>query len=179
MKAGQIFGPHFASLVTLLFLIALGAAFLLFAPTTVRDLRRSINDRPLNAILQGVIGLSMLLGMVPILAMTIVGLPLLPFIALAILIIWTLGYLLGGYAIAMRMWLAFGKSDDPSLIARLGALTAAVIVVALLNYIPFFGWFVNFTLVLLGVGAMANGVFLLILDGPEPALDVDMQDPLK
>jgi ABC-type uncharacterized transport system permease subunit len=57
-----------------------------------------------------------------------------------------------------------------------GAL--AVIVVAFLNFIPFVGWVVNYTLVLLGVGAMTAGLLSIWITDPDPALDVDMQNPI-
>ena len=53
----------------------------------------------------------------------------------------------------MQVWVALGGSDEPHTATRLLLLAAAVTVVALLNFIPFVGWVVNFTLVLIGVGA--------------------------
>jgi hypothetical protein len=46
-----------------------------------------------------------------------------------------------------------------------------------LNFIPFVGWVVNYTLVLLGVGAMTGGTLALFIPDPDPALDLDMQTP--
>jgi hypothetical protein len=141
-------------------------------------MRRSIADAPGQILLLGVIGLSMLFGMVPITAMTIVGIPFVPVVVLAIVVAWTLGYALGAYSVAMRIWAALGGSEAPSNIARLLVLAGAIIFVALLNFIPFVGWVANFTLVLLGIGAMTRAIFQSMLGNPDVALDVDLK-PLE
>jgi len=175
--------PTFMSLlfgfaISLLFFLVLGAFMLGFMPKRLAKMRRSIADAPGQILLLGVIGLSMLFGMVPITAMTIVGIPFVPVVVLAIVVAWTLGYALGAYSVAMRIWAALGGSDAPSNIARLLVLAGAIIFVALLNFIPFVGWVANFTLVLLGIGAMTRAIFQSMLGNPDVALDVDLK-PLE
>ncbi len=164
-----------AFVITIIFFIVLGAVFLTFLPKPVAQMRRAIAAAPGQTALLGVIGLAMLFGMVPIIGMTIIGLPFLPVVLLAIVVAWTLGYLLGGYAVAMRAWQAFGGHDDPSTTVRLIVLAVAVVVVALLNYIPFVGWVVNYTLVLLGIGAMTHMIFQRLIGPIGPELDADMK----
>ena len=164
-----------AFIVTVAFFVVVGALFLTFLPKPVSKLRHSIVAQPGMTFLLGVLGLSMLLGMVPITAMTIVGLPFVPIILLVLLVAWTLGYILGAYAVGMRVWQAFGGRDDIALLGRLATLTVAVIVVAMLNFIPFVGWIANYTLVLLGIGAVTRMLFDRLLGNAGPALDVDMQ----
>ena len=175
--------PTFMSLlfgfaISLLFFLVLGAFMFGFMPKRLAKMRRSIADAPGQILLLGVIGLSMLFGMVPITAMTIVGIPFVPVVVLAIVVAWTLGYALGAYSVAMRIWAALGGSDAPSNIARLLVLAGAIIFVALLNFIPFVGWVANFTLVLLGIGAMTRAIFQSMLGNPDVALDVDLK-PLE
>ena len=175
--------PTFMSLlfgfaISLLFFLVLGAFMLGFMPKRLAKMRRSIADAPGQILLLGVIGLSMLFGMVPITAMTIVGIPFVPVVVLAIVVAWTLGYALGAYSVAMRIWAALGGSEAPSNIARLLVLAGAIIFVALLNFIPFVGWVANFTLVLLGIGAMTRAIFQSMLGNPDVALDVDLK-PLE
>lgn len=173
--------PTFMSLmfgfaISLLFFLALGALMLSFMPKRLSRMRRSIADAPGQTFLLGVIGLSMLFGMIPIVALTLVGLPFVPIVLLAIVVVWTLGYALGAYSVAMRLWLGIGGgAAEPSNIARLLVLAVAIICVALLNFIPFVGWVVNYTLVLLGIGAMTRAVFLSMIGNPDVALDVDMK----
>lgn len=144
-------------ILTLAFFVLLGALFLAFAPRLVQRLRTEALAAPGQTLVIGVLGLSTVFGLVPVSAMTIVGLPLLPFVLLFIVVLWTLGYLLGAYVVAMRFWQAFGSGGaDPTRGARLVVLAAGVTVATLLNFIPFIGWAVNFTLVLFGTGAMAR-----------------------
>ncbi|WP_298863907.1 hypothetical protein [uncultured Sulfitobacter sp.] len=172
--------PTFASIlfgfvVSLLFFLVLGALMLGFMPKRLSHMRRSIAAAPGQTLLLGVIGLSMLFGMVPIISLTIVGLPFVPVVLLAIVVAWTLGYALGAYSIAMRLWAGLGGAPEPSNIARLMVFAASIICVALLNFIPFVGWVVNYTLVLLGIGAMTNALFQSLIGTPDVVLDVDMK----
>lgn len=154
-----------AFLITLGFLLALGAIFLVFTPKSVTAMRREIIARPWHVVLLGIIGLAMLFGLIPVTALTILGLPFVPIGLLLIVVVWTLGYLLGAYAAAMRAYQAFGGTDDPALPVRLLVLTVGLIVVSLLNYIPYLGWVINYTLVLVGTGALTGAVLMRIV-GP-------------
>ncbi len=175
--------PGFASVffgfvVSLLFFVALGALMLTFMPKRLSRMRKSIAASPGQMFLLGVIGLSMLFGMVPITALTIVGLPFVPIALLGIVVAWILGYALGAYSVAMRIWVGMGGADDPGTLSRLLVFAGAIIVVALLNFIPFVGWVVNYTLVLLGIGAMTGALFQSLIGTTDVVLDVDMQ-PIK
>ncbi len=164
-----------AFIVTLAFFILIGGIFLTFTPKHVASMRREITERPGHIFLLGILGLSMLFGLVPITALTIVGIPFVPFALLLIIVAWTLGYVLAAYAIAMRATLALGGPSDPSILVRLSVLAVAVCLVTLLNFIPFVGWVVNYTLVLLGIGAMASALFNWLIGNPGYAYDIDMK----
>ena len=162
-------------LVSLAFFVALAAIFQSFLPKVLNRMQLAVQSRPGQVFLLGVIGLSMLFGMVPIIALTVFGLPLVPIVLLAIVAVWTLGYALGAYAIAQRLLSAFGDQNKPTKLVRLVAFAGVLIAVAVLNFIPFLGWVANYTLVLLGIGAMTGAVFNRILGNPGLALDVDMK----
>jgi len=166
-----------AFLISTLFLLLLAAIFLTFVPVRVEKMRRRVTRQPLQTFLLGVIGLSALFGMVPVTALTVIGILFVPFALLLIIVAWTLGYLLAAYAVARRVWVAFDGSDDPSILMKLVIVALAIVVIAVLNFIPFVGWVANYTLVLLGVGAMTAGVLSVFIPDPDPALDVDMQTP--
>jgi len=173
-------GPSTASvlfgfLITLLFFVLVGAIALSAFPTRVSWLRKSIAASPGRTFLLGIAGLSILLGAIPVTAMTIVGLPFVPIAILTLVVIWTLAYALGAYAVAMWLWSGLGGDVDPTRLVRLGVFAAAIVAVALLNFIPFVGWVANYTLVLLGTGAMTHAVFLALVPDPDPVLDPDMQ----
>lgn len=150
-----------AALVVLGFLVAIGAACLLIAPSLTERLRQSAAAEPGAALLSGFLGLATLFGMIPVAALTIVGIPLLPFALLLILATWTLGYLLGAYVIAHRAMLGLGTAGA-GVMARLTALAAVLAILTLLNFIPFLGWILNVALMLFGLGAIARPVFARI-----------------
>ncbi|WP_134643187.1 hypothetical protein [Pseudaestuariivita atlantica] len=166
----------FGFLITLLFFVVLGAIALGFFPKRLETMRMSVSDAFGQTAILGVVGLSLLFGAVPVVALTIVGLPLVPIILLLIVATWTLSYALGAYAIATRLWFGLGGDADPGMLIRLVILAAAIVAIALLNFIPFVGWVVNYTLVLLGLGAITRLVFGAMVGSPEPALDVDMRE---
>lgn len=161
-------------LVTLALIVIMGAIFLTFMPKPVERMRTSIAAKPGQVVLVGIVGLSILFGMVPITALTIVGIPLVPIILLSILLVWFLGYILGAYAVAVRVWQAFNADAELTKVIKLLILAAAVIIVAILNFIPFVGWVANYTLVLLGTGAMTTVLFEWMIGNAGPAHDVDM-----
>ena len=164
-------------LVTLAFFIVVGAVFLAFAPATVSRLRKTSLSRPGLTLLTGVIGLSILFGIIPISMMTIVGLPLVPVAILMLIVVWTFGYILGAYVVALRVLFAFLSDNHPTMPVRLAALALGVTAFTLLNFVPFLGWLANLTLVLLGVGAITAAVFEWLVGNPMYTLDADMNPP--
>ena len=174
--------PTFASmffgfLVTLLFFIVLGAIALSFFPRRLDAMRSSIANAFGESALLGVLGLSLLFGAVPVTAMTIVGLPLVPILILCIIVAWTLAYALGAYTVATHLWFGLGGDPDPGKAIRLLIFAGAIITVALLNFIPFVGWVANYTLVLFGLGAMTRAIFGAVIHSPSAVLDADMKSP--
>ena len=172
--------PTFASvffgfIVSLLFFVVLGALMLTFMPHRLERMRKSVAKAPGKSIVLGIVGLALLFGMVPITAMTIVGLPFVPIAILAIVLFWTLAYALGAYSIAMWVFVGLGGTTDPGAVVRLLVFAGAITLIALLNFIPFVGWVANYTLVLLGMGAMTNAIFQSLLGSPDVVLDVDMK----
>ncbi len=145
--------------ISLLFFLVLGALALGFVPDRLERLRRTAIERAGYALVFGVIGLSIMFGMVPVTAMTIIGLPFVPIVFLAIIVTWTIGYALGAYAVGMRLYSGLGGAESVTNTTRLLVLAGSLTVIALLNFIPFVGWVANYTLVLLGIGAMAESAF--------------------
>lgn len=170
--AGALFGGF---IISLLFFVILGAIALGFMPERLEEMRRGISAAPGRSILLGVLGLSLLFGLVPIVAMTIVGIPLIPVVVLCIVAVWMFGYALGGYALALHVWAAFGGSDSPTQLVRLSILAAAITIVAILNFIPFVGWVANYTLTLLGVGAITKALFGRLIVDSSAQLGSDLQ----
>lgn len=140
------------------FLTLLGAATLLIAPALVERLRQSAASRPGPTLLSGFFGLSTLFGLVPVSALTLIGLPLVPIALLLIVLVWTFGYLLGAHVLATAVIAASGRAQ-PGPPARILALMVMLAVLAALNFIPFIGWMLNIGVMLFGLGAIAAPLF--------------------
>ncbi len=165
------------ALVTVAFLLVLGAVLLALAPRKVATMRRMAHERPGMTMLLGLVGLSTLFGLIFVSAISIVGIPLVPIVILTLILAWLLGYLLGAYVLAMAVARGLGMGDAPSIWARIGVLAVAIVGAALLNFIPLIGWMANLALVLLGVGAFTDAALAAMIPRTGPDLDVDMRGP--
>lgn len=153
----------FGFLVTLAFIALVAALALGFAPQTVEARRRQALARPGLTLLVGALGLSALFGLVPVAAMTVVGILFVPIVALAVAVVWAAGYTLGAYVVGLRLWIGLG-GEAPALGGRVAIVAGATAVVALLNFIPVLGWLANFALTLFGIGALTAWALDLIFD---------------
>jgi hypothetical protein len=160
-----------AFLVTIGFLVLLGGAILAISPQRVEVLRLRGTQRPALMALFGVVSMATLMGLVPVAVMTVIGLPFVPIVVLAILMVWTLAYVFGAYVVALRLYLAFGGHEDPALGLRIVLLACGVVIFSLLNFVPVLGWMVNFVLVLFGIGTLSTSVLRAFAARipPEPA----------
>lgn len=153
-------------LLGVVFLLVAGGFFLALAPRLVEGTQAIAAARPGRSLLLGIGGLSLLLGLVPVLAITLIGLPLVPFAILLAVVGWVLGYLLGVYALVRRLAGNLGaqapaggaapavpEASTP-LASRILLLAVGLIVAALLNFVPVLGWGINIAIVLLGLGAI-------------------------
>ncbi len=161
----SVFGLVSFFVVTIAFLVFIAAVAHAFAPRTTEQLRAQSVEHPFRSILLGGLGLSMLVGLVPVSALTLIGIPLIPIVMLLIVVVWIAGYLLGVYAVAWRVSTAF-SSTPAGLTGQLLVLTAGLIVFALLNFIPLLGWLANLVVIFLGLGALLQRGATLISDRP-------------
>ena len=152
-------------LIIITFLVAVAAVTLAMAPIWSDRVRRTVEARPGASLLAGIFGLAALFGLVPVAVMTIIGIPLLPFVLVAMLLGWMMSYLVGVYAMSLRLARAFGMGDPVGLSARTLVIALGLLVAALLNFVPILGWIFNFFLLLAGAGA----IVLVLLRSPVAA----------
>jgi hypothetical protein len=138
-------------------LLGVGALAIGVAPAAMDRLREQALAEPGWSILWGAGGLAGLFGLVPLLAITIIGLPL-ALLALALLpLAWMAGLIVGAFAIAARVATAFGMAEPRGFSGRIGLLAGGLAGSGLLGFIPFLGWIANLAIVLLGFGALIRG----------------------
>lgn len=151
----SVFSRITGFLLTMGFLVLVAALLLAYQPDRVASFQQFIRNHPAKSILAGVLGLSTLIGLIPVSAMTIIGIPLIPFVMLLILILWLFGYLLGAYVISRKLYASFIEAPLSS-IGELCVLAVGLLVLALLNFIPVLGWLLNLIVMLMGLGAISS-----------------------
>ncbi|WP_182585843.1 hypothetical protein [Aminobacter ciceronei] len=175
----SVFGILSFFVVTIAFLVFVAAVAHAFAPITTQQLRAQAVEHSFRSILLGGLGLSMLVGLVPVSALTLIGIPLIPIVILLIVVVWIAGYLIGVYAVAWRVSTAF-SSTPAGLTGQLVVLTVGLILFALLNFIPFLGWLANLVVIFLGLGALLQRGATLVSDRPgtrEPLAEPPSAEP--
>jgi hypothetical protein len=143
----------FGLVVTLGFLALVAALLFGFAPAATEQFRQNVATAALKCFVLGALALSATLGLVPVGALSIIGIPLIPFAILACVILWIIGYVLGVYAIAARVISSYRPMPE-SVIGRVLFTIIAIALFALLNFIPVLGWLLNLTAMFVGLGAM-------------------------
>jgi hypothetical protein len=146
----------------LIVLFISGAILLGLFPDLIERQRLPMLARPGRTLLLGLLGLSVLIGLVPVGAMTLVGVAIVPAVILAIVLAWWFGYLLGAYTLARRVLGGLVRTGDGS-VARLAALAVGLVVFAILNWIPVLGWLVNIGVVLFGLGGLTRAALRAVL----------------
>jgi hypothetical protein len=139
--------------LTIAFLVTFAAILFAFAPNQMEYLKEEALKSPIKTIVLGVLGLSMTVGLVPVGAMTLIGIPFIPIAMLAAFVFWVVGYIIGAYALVWRIVSAF-RTPPTNNLGRLFALSLGFIAIAALNFIPVIGWLFNLAIVFLGLGAV-------------------------
>nr|WP_272210416.1 hypothetical protein [Marinicella sp. W31]MDC2876297.1 hypothetical protein [Marinicella sp. W31] len=141
-------------LVTLIIYLVIVAIFLAYVPGRTEAVRARLAAKPFSSLCLGFLFLSMLVGAVPVAAVTVVGIVFIPFILLAIFAACVLAYLVATYTMAWAV-LSRIKPIVPSLLNKLLATAAGLVLLSLTHYLWFFGWIINLAVVLFGLGAIA------------------------
>ncbi|HEV7717507.1 MAG TPA: hypothetical protein VGO70_00865 [Arsenicitalea sp.] len=148
------FWPEFwAAAVWWLLLLLIGAAFIALAPRMVNNFQVASATRPFRNFGLGILAFALVLGLLPVTAITVVGLLLVPFVLLFIAIICSLAYLAGTYFLGLRIANAYFRIDTN--LKRIGVLAVSLALAALIGSIPFLGWLIVLALVAFGLGIFA------------------------
>lgn len=160
------------------FLLIVSAVILAFSPELVTRLKNRASEHAWRSIFYGFLGISTLFGAILVSMLTIVGIPLAPFVLLALIVVWTLGYLLGVYVIAARIWRTFQIASD-AVFSNLLVLASGLITMVFVNFIPFFGWLLNLGVMFFGVGAMTYAVMEQLVRRHEASNPRALPEPIN
>lgn len=158
------------------FLLIVSAVFLAFAPRSIERMKKRASEHAWRSIFYGYLGISTLFGAILVSILTIVGIPLAPIVLLALIVVWTLGYLLGVYVIAARIWRSFEIAPD-AVFSNLLVLASGLIAMVVVNFIPFFGWLLNLGVMFFGVGAMTYAVMEQLVKRHEASGTHALEEP--
>lgn len=147
MIRSAVVGVVVTSLVALLVIV--------LAPKQVQLWRDVAQAHPWRAILSGFLFASALVGSGIVLAMTVVGLFLLPVVGIAVMVAVFAGYALGSYVLGSALWSGFGRVLPEALMGKVGLAMLGAALVALAWFVPILGWFFALGVTLLGIGTLS------------------------
>lgn len=139
-----------------LVLIIVGAGSIALLPRQVAALETASTHGVWRLLGLGILGFATTLGLIPVLAMTVIGLVLVPFALLFAFVASVLAYLGGAYLAGRRLASGFVAADTN--LKRLAVLVVAIVVAALLGSIPMLGWLITMLLLLYGFGAASRAI---------------------
>ena len=132
----------------------LGTIFAAIAPGYLASLRERALARPVKSGVIGFIGLSALVGSVVFLAMTGIGILLIPVSILAAILLGIAGYVIGAYVLGVWAVQMSGRPLPGSTGARAVAAFVGAAVAALIGLIPWIGWLAVMAIFLVGAGGL-------------------------
>lgn len=155
-----------AAITWWLLLLVVGIAFIALAPRLVARLDALSRQRPLRRLGLGLLSLATVLGLVPMVAITLIGLILLPLVFVFIVIWLSLAYVAGSYLVAMRMVSAFATIDSNA--KRVAVLALGLVAAPLLGMVPVLGWLITLAFLVYGLGVISASILGSWTSGAEP-----------
>jgi len=142
----------FIGLIALVLLFVL--LFAVLIPNELKSIANYIIDEPLKVFLYGLLGAILIIPFIVLLAISIIGIVLIPVVIIAVLLAFMIGYIAVAIIIGKKLLRAL-NNESPALIfcAILG-----VLVLWLVGLIPFFGTLVKCIAAIFGFGAVILAV---------------------
>lgn len=137
-------------------LLVVGAAFIATMPRLVSDLSTLSTSRPFRRLGVGILAFASTIGLVPVTALTLIGLIALPVVLLYVFVACSLAYLAGVYFVGARIWHAIRPIETN--LHRILVLAASLVLGGLATMVPILGWAVTLLLVAYGFGLFASRV---------------------
>jgi len=137
-----------------LLLFVVGLAFLALSPRLIEAMRSVSATKPFGTLGLGFLAFASVIGLVPITALTIIGLLVTPFFILFAVIMCALSYLAGAYLLGSLLIGMLAPLDSTA--KRALALAASIVTAGLLGMVPVAGWLITLLLVVFGFGAIGQ-----------------------
>ncbi len=135
-----------------LMLFVIGVLVITLLPRLTQSLQSTGATRPFRRIAAGLVTFAAVIGLVPVLVLTIFGIFLVPFALVFVVFACALAHLTGTYLVGVRVARALISVE--SNLKRLGVLAVSIVVMGLLGMIPVVGWLLTLVLLCFGFGAI-------------------------
>lgn len=142
-----------SAMLLLLILPIIGIIWLALFPKRSQIAYEVAIAKPFKSLFFGILGVAMFIGLIPVLGVTLVGIPLIPVAIVVLIVSVLLGYIAGAWFLAARVLEAFGFEGD-TLAKRAIAMVAGIILAFILGLIPFIGWLFGLILGFVGLGGI-------------------------
>ncbi|HEX6956582.1 MAG TPA: hypothetical protein VF194_01225 [Ferrovibrio sp.] len=136
-------------------LLILALLFAWLLPRPLAQLRGIVRAQPWRSLLFGVIVLSALFGSLLVFAISLIGIPLLPLMLVAIPLALLAGYLGAAHMLGRSLLNAARMAGGEGSAAAIAAMLAGLAALILLGFVPVLGWLVAVLAVIFGLGAWA------------------------
>lgn len=135
-------------------LVTVGALFITLLPRATMALERRSTRSPLRSLGWGILAFAAVLGLIPAAALTVVGLVLVPVLAVFAFLASIFAYLCGAYLVTAALSRSIWPIDNMA--KRIGVLILAVVLAGLIGMLPFLGWLISLALLVVGFGAIVQ-----------------------
>jgi cytoskeletal protein CcmA (bactofilin family)/uncharacterized membrane protein YecN with MAPEG domain len=142
-----------SAMLLLLILPIVGIIWLALFPKRSQIAYEVAIAKPFKSIFFGMLGVAMFIGLIPVLGVTLIGIPLIPVAIVMMIVSVFLGYIAGAWFLAARVLEAFGFEGD-TLAKRAIAMVAGIILAFILGLIPFIGWLIGLLIGFIGLGGI-------------------------
>jgi hypothetical protein len=146
--------PRGLKFIPLIGLIALALLIAVLIPTELGTITNNIKNEPIIMFLYGLLGIILVVPLAIMLAISIIGIALIPLEILAVFLASLIGYLAVAIIIGKRLLRAFNK-DNPAVI--LSAILG-ILILWFIGLIPIFGCIVKVIAYIIGFGAVIMAV---------------------
>jgi len=146
--------PRGLKFIPLIGLFALVLLLAVLIPKELSTVASNVKNEPIIMFLWGILGIILIVPLAVMLAISIIGIVLIPLEILAVLLATLIGYIAVAVIIGKKILRAL-KTDNPSVV--LSAILG-VLILWLVGLVPFFGSIVKVIVVIIGFGAVIIAV---------------------
>lgn len=137
----------------------LGTLLAAVAPNYVAELRQKVLARPLRSAWFGFLGLSTLVGSMLFLAMTGIGIVLVPVSLIGAILLGVAGYVVGAYVLGVWATGIAGRGEPTTTGDRAIAAFAGAAIAGAVALVPWLGWLAMMAIFFIGAGALVVRMF--------------------